>query len=126
MEQLIVIAIAALVAVVVLGLFGKGIRIFGLRISWRDGMTVNFERSENKESERKQVPPKLDELQNPWDRTDVSSLPVQRDPPTNNLAGKKFMDEDYTSSLIASLEENVQGGDYLYFDDGTSQESEDC
>jgi hypothetical protein len=125
MEQLIVIAIAALVAVVVLALFGKGIRIFGLRISWRDGMTVNFERSEDKEFERKKVSPKLDELQDPWDRTDVSSLPVQKDPPPNKLAGKKFMDEDYTSSLIASLEENVQGGDYLYFDDGTSQESED-
>jgi hypothetical protein len=78
MEQLIVIAIAALVAVVILALFGKGIRIFGLRISWRDGMTVNFERNEDKEPERKKVAPRLDELQEPWDRTDVSSLPVQR------------------------------------------------
>jgi hypothetical protein len=125
MEQLIVIAIAALVAVVVLALFGKGIRIFGLRISWRDGMTVNFERNEDKEPERKRVAPRLDELQDPWDRTDVSSLPVQRDPPPNKLVGKQFMNEDYTSSLITSLEENVQGGDYLYFDDGTSQESEE-
>jgi len=94
MEQLIVIAIAALVAVVILALFGKGIRIFGLRISWRDGMTVNFERNEDKETERKKVAPRL------GDRTDVSSLPVQREPPPNKLVGKQFMNEDYTSSLI--------------------------
>jgi len=125
MEQLIVIAIAALIAVVILALFGKRIRIFGLRISWRDGMTVNFERSEDKESARKKVSRRLDELQNPWDRTNVSSLPVQRDPPPNKLVGKQFMDEDYTSSLITSLEENVQGDDDLSFDDGTSQESEE-
>lgn len=125
MEQLIVIAIAALLAVVVLALFGKGIRIFGLRISWRDGMTVNFERSEDKEPARKKVPPTLDELKYPWDRTDVSSLPVQKDLPPNKLAGKKFMDEDYTSSLIASFQENIEEGDHLVFNDGTSQESEE-
>ena len=125
MGQLLAIAIAALVAVVILALFGKGIRIFGLQISWRDGMKVNFERKEDKEPEQKKVSARLDDLQDPWDRTDISSLPVQKDPPLNKLTGKQFMEEDYISSLITSLEENVQEGDYLYFDDGTSQESEE-
>jgi len=125
MEQLIIIAIAALVAVVVLAVYAKGIRIFGMRISWRDGMVVNFERNNDKEPERKKVSPKLDELNEKWDRTDVASLPIEKSPPPNKLLGKQFMGEDYTSSLIASLEENAQGGDYLYFDDGLSQESEE-
>lgn len=125
MEQLLVLAIVALFVVVVLALFGKGIRIFGLRISWRDGMTVNFERNENKESKRKKSFLRLDDLESPWGMTNISPLPVEKEPPPNKLTGKQFMDEDYTSSLIASLEENIQEGDHLDFDDGTFQETEE-
>ncbi|OCQ91029.1 hypothetical protein AMR42_10530 [Limnothrix sp. PR1529] len=130
MEYLFAIAIAALVAVVFLAIFGKGIRIFGLRISLR-GMTVNFERKEDRESsgelskERKQTSTRLDELQNPWDKSIAPSLPEQKDPPPNNLMGKQFMEEEYTSSLIASLERNYQEGDHVNFDDGISQELEE-
>jgi hypothetical protein len=42
---------------------------------------------------------------------------------TPSVSPQVQKNQDYTSSLITSLEENVQGGDYLYFDDGRSQES---
>lgn len=123
MQQLIVLAIAALVAVVILALFGKKIHILGLQISF-SGMKVKV-KVDSKEDESYNYP-RLDDLQEPWERTNVSSLlPGQTDPPPNKLAGKEFMDEDYTGTLIASLQQNYQEGDDVDFDDGISQESEE-
>ena len=132
MDHVVILVFVILFSVIVLAVFAKGVRLFGLRISWRDGMTVNFEsnpRDEQKESEKKKVFSRLDELQEPWGRGNVSSsttpqLPIKKDPPTNNLLGKQFMSDDYTASLLASFKENAQGEDTLYFDDGLSQELE--
>jgi hypothetical protein len=142
-QQLLVLGIAALIAVVILALFGKEIRVFGLRVSWKDGITITFEKdknnagdpiSNNKKEVKNQVnqfkesSPSLGEPENSWPNTNtsVSPLPTSTDPPINKLQGKQFMSDEYTSLLISSLETNIQPGDFLSLDDGMTDKVEEC